>query len=172
MTSPTSQEYRGFSIPTKYSTCSEGRGSFGGGVVKTPLQNTINTQKTRASRTSLGGQVQILLESKFLYFEMDKLKNLIVTDENHDIQWRRLLFAAGAALCALLFAMLAVQTIRKAKQPLLVPTVPNLAVRRSTIMRTSRKSMYESGINREESSHGKLQTESKTSDRTTFTPIE
>ncbi|VDO18370.1 unnamed protein product, partial [Brugia timori] len=42
--------------------------------------------RKRANRTSLGGQ------------------------------WRRLLFAAGAALCAFLFAVLAVQTMRKAKR--------------------------------------------------------
>lgn len=48
-----------------------------------------------------------------------------LTAFSQDVQWRRLLFAAGAALCALLFAMLAIQTMRKAKQ--LVPFVYSLS---------------------------------------------
>ncbi|EJW83840.1 hypothetical protein WUBG_05250, partial [Wuchereria bancrofti] len=83
--------------------------------------------RKRASRTSLGGQ------------------------------WRRLPFAAGAALCAFLFAVLAVQTMRKAKRSLPEVIIPNLAARRSTIVRISRKSMCENNLNQEENGTSGLQ---------------
>uniref|UniRef100_A0A0R3RJQ6 Uncharacterized protein n=1 Tax=Elaeophora elaphi TaxID=1147741 RepID=A0A0R3RJQ6_9BILA len=81
---------------------------------------SIISTQKRTSRTSLGGQ------------------------------WRKLLFASGAALCALLFAILAAQTMRKAKQSFPEVIIPNLSARRSTIARISRKSVCESNLNQEE----------------------
>ncbi|VDN33210.1 unnamed protein product [Gongylonema pulchrum] len=145
MSSPMSHEHRRSSIPVKYSYCSEGRGSFCSGTVKTPLQSALSTQK-RVSRTSLGGQLFLCMIGSLLSFSIC----VWLTAFSQDVQWRRLLFAAGAALCALLFAMLAVQTMRKAKQPPPEPVIPNLAARRSTIVRTARKSMCESSLNRDD----------------------
>uniref|UniRef100_A0A1I7VVL4 Transmembrane protein n=1 Tax=Loa loa TaxID=7209 RepID=A0A1I7VVL4_LOALO len=140
-----SQEHRRSSIPVKQGYYVGGRGSHCSGSIKIPLQNAINTRK-RASRTSLCGQLFLCMTGSLLSFSIC----IWLTVFSQDVQWRRLLFAAGAALCALLFAVLGAQTIRNAKQSL-PEVIPNLAARRSTIVKISRKSMCEGNLNQEES---------------------
>uniref|UniRef100_A0AAF5PH30 Uncharacterized protein n=1 Tax=Wuchereria bancrofti TaxID=6293 RepID=A0AAF5PH30_WUCBA len=147
-----SQEHRRSSTAVKQSYYGEGRGSHCSGAIKIPLQNTISTRK-RASRTSLGGQLFLCMIGSLLSFSICIW--LIVFSQ--DVQWRRLPFAAGAALCAFLFAVLAVQTMRKAKRSLPEVIIPNLAARRSTIVRISRKSMCENNLNQEENGTSGLQ---------------
>ncbi|VIO86605.1 Uncharacterized protein BM_BM5482 [Brugia malayi] len=141
-----SQEYRRSSTAVKQNYYGEGRGSHCSGTIKIPLQHTISTRK-RANRTSLGGQLFLCMIGSLLSFSIC----IWLTVFSQDVQWRRLLFAAGAALCAFLFAVLAVQTMRKAKRSLPEVIIPNSAARRSTIVRISRKSMCESNLSQEES---------------------
>uniref|UniRef100_A0A915Q500 Uncharacterized protein n=1 Tax=Setaria digitata TaxID=48799 RepID=A0A915Q500_9BILA len=114
-----------------------------------PIQSAISMEK-RTSKTSLGGQLFLCMTGSLLSCSICAW----LAAFSKDIQWRRLLFAAGAALCALLFAVLGIQTIRKAKQSPLEVTIPNLAGRRSTTIKISRKSMCESCLNREENGSG------------------
>ncbi|TMS39321.1 hypothetical protein L596_005868 [Steinernema carpocapsae] len=51
-----------------------------------------------------------------------------------DLPWRRMLFSGGAALCALMFGMLAFTSMRRVVNPAPEP-IPNLAQRRSTIQK-------------------------------------
>ncbi|CAG9533119.1 unnamed protein product [Cercopithifilaria johnstoni] len=134
------------------SHCGEGRGSHCSGSIKIPLQSDINMQK-RANRTSLGGQLFLCIIGSVLSFSIC----IWLTGFSEDVQWRKLLFASGAALCALLFATLAAQIMRKAKQSSTEVIIPNLAARRSTIVRISRKSMCESNLNQKESGTTSLQ---------------
>ncbi|VDN55683.1 unnamed protein product [Dracunculus medinensis] len=119
----------------KHSLCNEARGSLSS-QVKCPLQGPLNPPK-RSSATSTGGQLFLCLIGSLLSFSIC----IWLTVFSQDVQWRRFLFAGGAALCALLFAMLAIQTVRKAKQVPTEEVIPNLAHRRSTIARSARKSI-------------------------------
>ncbi|KAL3982082.1 putative integral membrane protein [Acanthocheilonema viteae] len=139
-----SQEHQRSSISVKQNQCREGRGSHSS--IKIPFQSVISTQK-RASRTSLGGQLFLCIIGSVLSFSIC----IWLTGFSQDVQWRKLLFASGAALCALLFATLAAQIMRKAKQSPSEVIIPNLAVRRSTIVKIPRKSMCESNLNQKES---------------------
>ncbi|VDK56664.1 unnamed protein product [Anisakis simplex] len=140
------------SLAFRQSYC-EGHGSFcSGSNAKCPLQNSLSvTARKRAAVNSTGGQLFLCVIGSLLSFSIC----IWLTAFSQDLRWRRLLFAAGAALCALLFAMLAIQTMRKAKQPPIEEAIPNLAHRRSTIARSggAKKSIC-SGMIREDSQSG------------------
>ncbi|VDO30491.1 unnamed protein product, partial [Onchocerca flexuosa] len=144
----------------------EGRGSHCSGSIKIPLRSSISIQK-RTSRTSLGGQLFLCIVGSLLSFSIC----VWLTAFSQDIRWRRLLFAAGAALCSLLFAILAARTMRKAKQSSSETTIPNLAARRS-LVKISRKSMCESNLNQEVSGHNNQEESTSSQQRLNSIPKE
>ncbi|KHN75020.1 hypothetical protein Tcan_09675 [Toxocara canis] len=143
-----SQDPRRTSITFRQSYC-EGHGSFcSGSNAKCPLHSSLSVTTRKRAVNSTGGQLFLCVIGSLLSFSIC----VWLTAFSQDLRWRRMLFAAGAALCALLFAMLAIQTMRKAKQPLPEEAIPNLSHRRSTIAKpTAAKRSTCSGIIREDS---------------------
>uniref|UniRef100_A0A915AX44 Transmembrane protein n=2 Tax=Parascaris univalens TaxID=6257 RepID=A0A915AX44_PARUN len=154
-----SQDPRRTSVSFRQSYC-EGHGSFcSGSNAKCPLHGSLNVSARKRAVNSTGGQLFLCVIGSLLSFSIC----VWLTAFSQDLQWRRMLFAAGAALCALLFAMLAMQTMRRAKQTLLDETIPNLAHRRSTIAKSTARKSACSGIIREDSESAAAQQREPTS---------
>jgi len=129
----------------KQSHCSEA-GSFvaGNPCVKTQVSGSLSNQlpspKKRRHTLSPGGQLFLCVLGSVLSFAICIWLSVFSTD----VTWRRLVFACGAAACALMFALLAITSMRRVVNPECDAVPPML--RRSTIQKSQKKSMSSAPI--------------------------
>ncbi|KAK0399624.1 hypothetical protein QR680_003140 [Steinernema hermaphroditum] len=118
------------SVQLKHSFCSES------GTIcqpKVSVCGRLSEQYTAPPKTriiSTGGQVFLCVLGSMISVSIC----IWLAIFSSDLPWRRMLFSAGAALCALMFAMLAFTSMRRVVNPA-PELIPNLAHRRSTIQK-------------------------------------